>query len=76
MSTTLEAITASYKDSDIPFPQRWEKMKPVVGSLLKQEDVSRQDWQRLFWDAYAAVLWDENGSEMLHEALQALIKGI
>ena len=37
----MDFIADSYADSEIPFSQRWEKMKPVVGSLLKQEDVSK-----------------------------------
>lgn len=49
----------------MPFPARWKKMRPVVNSLLCQEDVSRGDWQQLFWDAHAAILWDEEGYVLL-----------
>ena len=73
MATCLGLGTSG---ANIPFPERWEKMKPVVGQLLKQEDVSKGDWQQLFWDAYAAVLWDEEGSSMLQEALTELIQGL
>ena len=46
---------------NISFPLRWLKMKPVVSNLLCQKDITRGDWQQLFWDAHAAILWDEDG---------------
>ena len=36
------------------FKDKWPEMKPVVLKLLKQEHVSREEWQDLFWyvDSY------------------------
>lgn len=31
------------------FKDKWPQMKPVVLKLLKQEHVSREEWQDLFW---------------------------
>ena len=31
------------------FADRWPEMKPVVLKLLKQEPVTRREWQDLFW---------------------------
>ena len=31
------------------FKDKWPEMKPVVLKLLKQEHVSREEWQDLFW---------------------------
>jgi len=57
---------------ETPFPVRWKKMRPVVNSLLCQHHVSRGDWQQLFWDAHACILWDAEG----HIYLQGEAKDI
>ena len=31
------------------FADRWPEMQPVVLKLLKQEHVTRDEWQNLFW---------------------------
>lgn len=31
------------------FSDRWPEMQPVVLKLLKQEHVTRDEWQNLFW---------------------------
>ena len=31
------------------FADRWPDMQPVVLKLLKQEHVTRDEWQNLFW---------------------------
>ena len=31
------------------FGDRWPDMQPVVLKLLKQEHVTRDEWQNLFW---------------------------
>ena len=36
------------------FSERWPVMQPVVLKLLKQEQVTRDEWQDLFW--WATVL--------------------
>ena len=36
--------------TDMPFPDRWEKMKPVVSSLLKQEGMGPYILVIIFFD--------------------------
>ena len=31
------------------FSDRWPEMRPVVLKLLNQEQVTRDEWQNLFW---------------------------
>ena len=64
------------EDDNIGFADRWRKMKPVIGCLINQKDVTKEEWHTLFWDAFKAVLWDEEGCVHLYEALQELIQGI
>lgn len=38
------------------FADRWPEMKPVVLKLLKQEPVTRNEWQDLFWFAISYLV--------------------
>lgn len=37
------------------FTDRWPGMRPVVLKLLKQEHVTREEWQDLFWCVFCDV---------------------
>lgn len=45
-------------------------MKTVVEKLLRQEAVSKKDWQEVFWSVHTVCLWDERGPLKLHESLK------
>src|SRR5882724_3778996 len=45
-------------------------MKTVVGKLLRQEPVSKNEWQDMFWSVHTVCLWDEKGTLKLHESLK------
>ncbi|ELT89017.1 hypothetical protein CAPTEDRAFT_219953 [Capitella teleta] len=53
---------------------KWPSMRPTVLKLLRQETVSRAEWQDLFWLVHlqtdAVCLWDEKGASKVHQALQ------
>ena len=45
-------------------------MRPTVLKLLRQESVSRAQWQDLFWAVHNVCLWDEKGPPKVHQALR------
>ncbi|CAI7999878.1 Cullin-5 [Geodia barretti] len=52
------------------FADRWPDMQPVVLKLLKQEHVTRDEWQNLFWDVHSVCSWDEKAAVRIQEALR------
>lgn len=58
------------------FDDRWgPHMEPTVLKLLKQEPVTRGEWQDLFWEVHTVCLWDtDKGSTKLRDALEKDIK--
>ncbi len=49
-SPKLSTMSALLKgQGSTKFADRWPEMKPVVLKLLKQEPVTRNEWQDLFW---------------------------
>ncbi|PIK56997.1 putative cullin-5 [Apostichopus japonicus] len=59
---------------DINFDAEWVDMKPTVLKLLRQENVSRAEWQDLFWKVYNVCMWDEKCLPKVLGALQQEIK--
>ncbi|XP_014663388.1 PREDICTED: cullin-5-like isoform X2 [Priapulus caudatus] len=46
-------------------------MRPCVLKLLRQDSVSRSEWQELFMNVHLVCLWDDrNGPPRVHEALR------
>ncbi|MCL4124963.1 UNVERIFIED_CONTAM: hypothetical protein GTU68_018983 [Idotea baltica] len=45
-------------------------MRPTVLKLLRQEGVTREEWQDLFWSVHKVILWDEKGPAKVHRALE------
>ncbi|CBY40740.1 unnamed protein product [Oikopleura dioica] len=72
VQSTPESLLMGMKD-DIPFDERWDRMKPVIQRLLSLEDVPREEWHQLFWDVFASIQWDPDGSERLQTALTTLV---
>ncbi|XP_030851114.1 cullin-5-like isoform X2 [Strongylocentrotus purpuratus] len=59
------------KDKTQPqFEDRWEGMRPTVLKLLRQENVSRNEWHDLFWEVYSVCVWDDKGVDKVNEALK------
>ncbi|XP_063954877.1 cullin-5-like [Lytechinus pictus] len=52
------------------FEDRWEGMRPTVLKLMRQENVSRKEWQDLFWEVYSVCVWDDKGVDKVNEALK------
>ena len=52
------------------FEEKWPTMRPTVLKLLRQECVSRAEWQDLFWAVHKVCLWDEKGPPKVQKALQ------
>ncbi|XP_071505518.1 cullin-5-like [Diadema setosum] len=52
------------------FEDRWEGMRPTVLKLLRQENVSRDEWHDLFWEVYSVCVWDDKGAEKVNDALK------
>lgn len=53
-STSTSALLRGSGSSN--FNDMWPKMKPVVIKLLKQEAITRPEWQDLFWLVPAQVI--------------------
>ncbi|MPC51767.1 Cullin-5 [Portunus trituberculatus] len=54
----------------VTFEEKWPTMRPTVLKLLRQECVSRSEWQDLFWAVHKVCLWDEKGPPKVQKALQ------
>jgi cullin-5 len=54
----------------LQFEDKWPSMRPTVLKLLRQEPVTRSEWQDLFWSVHSVCLWDEKGATKVHQALE------
>lgn len=45
-------------------------MHPVILKLLRQDAVSKTEWQDSFWSIHTVCLWDDRGAAKLHDALK------
>ncbi|KAK8389901.1 hypothetical protein O3P69_012829 [Scylla paramamosain] len=64
-------MAALLKDKGtVTFEEKWPTMRPTVLKLLRQECVSRSEWQDLFWAVHKVCLWDEKGPPKVQKALQ------
>lgn len=52
------------------FETHWPTIHPVILKLLRQDDVSKTEWQDSFWSIHNVCLWDDRGAAKLHEALK------
>ncbi|XP_029213949.1 cullin-5-like [Acropora muricata] len=66
----MSALLSNSKKSGRQFEDKWPELKPTVNKLLKQQAVSTQEWQTLFWDVHTICTWDEKGSQKVHKALK------
>ncbi|XP_017879253.1 cullin-5 isoform X2 [Ceratina calcarata] len=57
--------------SQFIFEDKWPCMRPTILKLLKQEPVTHEEWQDLFFAVHAVCLWnDKEGAIKLLEALK------
>lgn len=54
----------------LSFEDKWPSMRPTILKLLRQEAVSRAEWQDLFWLVHSVCLWDEKGAPKVYAALR------
>jgi len=70
MSTTSALLKGQ---GSTRFADRWPEMRPVVLKLLNQVQVTRDEWQNLFWDVHSVCSWDEKASVKIQKALETEI---
>ncbi|KAJ8027304.1 Cullin-5 [Holothuria leucospilota] len=74
-SSKMAAASPMLKEKqEINFEEEWVDMQPTVLKLLRQENVSRAEWQDLFWKVYNVCMWDEKCLPKVLGALQQEIK--
>ncbi|GAB1607667.1 cullin-5-like [Argonauta hians] len=61
---------AMLKQGQSQFEEKWPTMRPTVLKLLRQERVTKGEWQELFWAVHSVCLWDEKGPQKVYQALQ------
>ncbi|XP_069124836.1 cullin-5-like [Argopecten irradians] len=52
------------------FEERWPLMRPTALKLLRQEPVTKIEWQDLFCAVHSVCLWDDKGPNKMYGALQ------
>lgn len=57
-------------NSSTTFAQSWPIMEPTVLSLLRQQNVSHDQWHDLFLHVHKVCLWDPNGAPSLRSKLE------
>uniref|UniRef100_T1IY43 Cullin-5 n=1 Tax=Strigamia maritima TaxID=126957 RepID=T1IY43_STRMM len=68
---TTENLDLKSKDKgQLLFEDKWPSMRPSILKILRQEAVTRDEWQELFWTVHSVCLWDEKGSMKVYQALQ------
>uniref|UniRef100_T1K5Y1 Cullin-5 n=1 Tax=Tetranychus urticae TaxID=32264 RepID=T1K5Y1_TETUR len=51
------------------FEDYWPSMQQAISKLLHQLDVSKLEWQELFWNVHNVLQWDEKAKDKLQDAL-------
>ena len=45
----MSSLLLNSKKPVVQFEDKWHELKPTVNKLLKQQAVTTQEWQNLFW---------------------------
>lgn len=45
----MSSLLLNSKKPGVQFEDKWHELKPTVNKLLKQQAVTTQEWQNLFW---------------------------
>lgn len=64
-------IMAQDRQNTSQFEDKWPSMRPIVLKLLRQEPVTQNEWQDLFYSIHSVSLWDEQGKTRIKEALES-----
>lgn len=48
----MSSLLLNSKKPGVQFEDKWHELKPTVNKLLKQQAVTTQEWQNLFWWVY------------------------
>lgn len=54
----------------VSFEDHWPALRPTVLKLLRQESVSKAEWQDLFYGVHLICLWVDKGGSKIYESLQ------
>lgn len=54
----------------VSFEDHWPQLRPTVLKLLRQESVSKTEWQDLFYGVHLICLWVDKGGSKIYESLQ------
>lgn len=57
-------------EGGVSFAEEWERMLPIVLRLLRQEGVSKAEWQGLFFSVHSLVSWADKGAERINDELK------
>ena len=60
---------------ELTLEEKWTRIEPTLWKLLKQVDISRQEWHQLFWNAHDLIIWDEDAADFVVEKLTLTING-
>lgn len=58
----------------VQFEDHWPALRPTVLKLLRQESVSKTEWQDLFYGVHLICLWVDKGGTKIYDCLQEDIK--
>lgn len=61
----MSSLLLNSKKPGVQFEDKWHELKPTVNKLLKQQAVTTQEWQNLFW-------WVVVGSVAWHRCMRDL----
>ncbi|CAG2254962.1 cullin-5-like [Mytilus edulis] len=61
---------AMLRQGQSQFEDRWPSMRPTALKLLRQEPVTKAEWQDLFCAVHSVCLWDDKGPQKMYQALQ------
>lgn len=54
----------------VSFEDHWPSLRPTVLKLLRQESVSKAEWQDLFYGVHLICLWVDKGGSKIYDSLQ------
>ncbi|CAK9295071.1 unnamed protein product [Gordionus sp. m RMFG-2023] len=62
------------KQSNISYEKQWPQIEVSILKFLKQEKITQNEWQDLFWIVHSICLWEECGAFKLLNALLTTIR--
>ena len=64
-----------FPEDQVPmqFEEKWAFIVPTLVKLLRQQYVSKSEWQDLFPEIHSICMWDSDAYEKIYRALSSLI---